>query len=79
MQIPRPTGKDIRQNINDSNKLLIAADKTTNYYKMSAPEYQQLLQKIIIKDYKKVDPATFKDITAEAKQIAENLNLGDES
>ena len=40
--------------IEDSDDVFVAADKTTNYYKLTPAEHDELLQKNIQKDYKKV-------------------------
>jgi len=56
---------------------LIAADKTTNYYKLKANKYKELLEKNITKDYKKVDLTTVNTIEQEAKHIATNLHIED--
>ena len=40
-------------NIKKSNKLLVAADKTTNFYKVEPTKYKKLMNQNITKDYKK--------------------------
>ena len=49
--------RGIDNNIKSCDQLLIAADKTTNYYKLTEQEYHTLLHKAITKDYKKVSKA----------------------
>ena len=61
---------DIESNIKTTDKLLIPADKTTNFYKMGTSTYNDLLQKNITKAYKKVTPNTTNPIEVEAKSIA---------
>ena len=39
--------------IKEAPKLIIEADKTTNYYQLSEDEYQELITPSIHKDYKK--------------------------
>ena len=68
--------KDCR-NIKKMDKLLVEADKTANYYKISANDYQRLLTKNITKDYKKVNKNCVNDITTEAKEIACCLEIDD--
>ena len=66
---------DIRKNTIESDRLLVAADKTTNYYKLETQEYKQLLHNNITKSYRKLDKTIASRITSEAKQIANNLEL----
>ena len=68
---------DIKTNIKTTDKLLIPADKTTNFYKMGTSTYNDLLQKNITKAYKKVTPNTTNPIEVEAKSIAKKLDLED--
>ena len=56
---------------------MVPADKTTNYYRMDAPAYNDLLQKNITKTYKKVAPDVTNPIDLEAKCIAKKLQLDD--
>ena len=39
--------------IESESRIYIAADKTSNYYKVGKEKYQELLDKHITKDYKK--------------------------
>ena len=41
-------------------KMIIAADKTNNYYKVKNDDYDELLDKNITKDYKKAPRQAFK-------------------
>ena len=68
---------DIRTHIKKSEELLVPADKTTNFYRMDAPTYIDLLQKNITKTYKKVAPDIMNPIDLEAKCIAKKLQLDD--
>ena len=69
--------------INDLNKikrekkLLIPADKTNNYYKLSSEQYENLITKGIQKEYKKTNEKIVWQVNAEDKQIAEKLELSD--
>ena len=58
--------KDLRKQVkkieHDPN-LIIPADKTSNYHKMPPQRYQELLEKNIQKEYKKVDQQTIKKAT----------------
>jgi len=41
------------KDIKDDDKLLVKADKTTNFYKLSTSQYRELIKQNITKDYKK--------------------------
>ena len=58
-------------------ELLIAADKTTNFYKLEPPIYNDLLEKNITKSYKKALPETTQAIHKENKDIATKLGIDD--
>ena len=66
--------KDI-QSIKLSNKMFVAADKTTNIYEMDVDNYRKLLRDNITSTYKKADKSLTKKINQEAKHIAEKLKL----
>ena len=68
---------DIHNNIMKSDKLLVPADKTSNFYRMDTASYNDLLQKNITKTYKKVTQGTTNSIELEAKAIAKKLRLDD--
>ena len=61
--------KDI-QSIKSLNKMFVAADKTTNIYKMDVDNYRKLLRDNITLTYKKTDKSLTKKINQEAKHIA---------
>ena len=61
--------KDI-QSIKSSNKMFVAANKTTNIYKMDVDNYRKLLRDNITSTYKKADKSLTKKINQEAKHIA---------
>ena len=54
--------KDVKHIKNDSNKLLIPADKTTNFYKLEPQKYNELLEQNITKSYKKAHNDTAQKI-----------------
>ena len=58
-----------------SDKLLLPADKTSNFYKIDTQSYNHLLQKNITKTYKKVTPDTADSMELKAKDIAKRLQL----
>ena len=69
--------KDDTHQIKKETKLLIAADKTTNFYKLQPSEYNDLLEQNITKSYKKAHPDTVRDIHTENKKIATKLGIDD--
>ena len=68
--------KDTKE-IAKEKRLFIAADKTTNFYKLTNEKHDELLQKNITKDYKKADAEIVKDITKADKKVAAELELDD--
>ena len=50
--------KEDTDRIKNEPKLLIAADKTTNFYKLEPSTYNDMLEKNITKSYKKAQPET---------------------
>jgi len=68
--------KDIQLCTKDKN-VIVAADKTNNFYKMKPDEYNKLLQNTITKDYKKVDNSISDEITQGDKSIATSIKLDD--
>ena len=66
--------KDLN-NIRSEDKVLVSADKTTNFYKLDAPSYDKLLDNAITKSYKKANANITSNIANEEKIIAENLGL----
>ena len=62
-------------NIKSDNKLMIPADKTSNFYKLDTPSYSTLLDMAITKAYKKAPSNTTEKIVSEEKKIATNLGL----
>ena len=57
--------------------MCLHADKTTNFYKMDPPSYNQLLQKNITKTYKKISTQIVSSIENRSKNNANKLNLTD--
>ena len=69
--------KEDTDSIQTERKLLIAADKTTNFYKLEPSEYNDLLEKNITKSYKKAQPETTQAIHKQNKDIATKLGIDD--
>ena len=61
--------------INQSKKVYVKADKTSNMYAMSPEKYKRLLKDEITKFYKKAQPDTESKINNEALEIASKLKL----
>lgn len=68
---------DIHDNIKSTAELLVPADKTTNFYKITPDKYAELLRTNITTDYKKTDDETTKSITDHSKNIIKTLELDD--
>ena len=69
--------KEDTERIKKDPKLLIAADKTTNFYKLEPSKYNHLLEQNITKSYKKTHHDTIRDIHTENKKIATKLGIDD--
>ena len=67
--------KEDTAKVKSDSKMYIAADKTTNYYKVDKDEYDQLLKKHINKDYKKTEMEAVKEVTKVDKEIVKNLDI----
>ena len=63
--------------INKTKGLLVRGDKTSNIYHVSKNDYSRLLSNNITKDYKRTNYETVDKTNAEAKKIAEKLELED--
>ena len=66
--------QDISKIRADEN-LLVAADKTTNFYRLDAPTYDKLLDTAITKTYKKAPTKTTDRIISDEKKIAKSLGI----
>ena len=75
-EFQRQLQKDIRK-INEDPNLIIKADKTTNFYKMSPDNYNDLVARNVQKTYKKSTSDQVNEINQEAKNLAEELDLED--
>lgn len=65
------------KNINSDRKLIIPADKTSNFYRIEPQAYANLLHSHVTKDYKKAGPTVRKSIIAKDTKIADKLELSD--
>ena len=69
--------QDIRNTINNSNDLLVPADKTNNYYRMDMPTYYKLLESSTTSNYRKIRSEEADRIVIESKEIAKSLDIDD--
>ena len=63
--------------INADSKLFIAADKTSNYYKISVEDHAKLLGNNITKDYKKTNTKLIDQTNIEDANITNELDIAD--
>ena len=61
--------------IKTGNKVLVKADKTTNFYKLDSNDYNKLLHENITKTYKKAEESIPNKITKKDKATAQRLGL----
>jgi hypothetical protein len=66
-----------KKDIQKEPKLLIAADKTTNIYKVEPEVHDKLIDEAITKTYKKAKDGQVKKMIKDDKKIAENLEIAD--
>ena len=65
------------QNIKSCKKVIIPADKTSNFYHLSVDDYYKLIPKNISAEYRKSPPGTTDTINSHASDIANKLKLKD--
>ena len=65
------------KNIKNDGKVYVAADKTSNFYKMDPERYTELLENNITKEYKKVGEKVVDKINSDDKKLAKKLELDD--
>ena len=68
--------EDVTKVTNDP-RMYIAADKTTNFYKVDEHTYNELLEKHIHKDYKKTTTEAVKEVSKVDKEIVTKLEIAD--
>ena len=66
---------DIKNKIKRPNTLLIAANKTTNFYAMHPSSYGKLVKENVTKTYKKSNDKLVGELDARSAKIAERLKL----
>ena len=65
------------KNIVSDDKVLVKADKTSNFYKMNPDDYKEMLEKNIQTAYKKAPADVSDSINKEAYNIASTLKIAD--
>ena len=68
--------KDV-QRIRNSTNVIVAADKTANFYEMSKEEYSKLLESNVTAGYKKADYEVVEAINNEALKVTKHLAISD--
>ena len=68
--------KDIKK-IQDSNQIIVSADKSRNKYELSVNDYKKLLRNNITCKYKKVDQNHISNTNIRAAKIAKDLEIED--
>ena len=63
--------------MNQENKIYVAADKTSNYYKVEKDDYEEMILKNVTKDYKKTNDKFVDKVNEKDRDIAEKLELED--
>ena len=66
--------KDIK-NMRNDEKMYVAADKTSNFYKTAPENYNTLLENNITKEYKKDNKRIVEKVNKNDKKIATKLEL----
>ena len=59
------------------NKFYVAADKTSNFYKVAPEKYKEMINKEIAIEYKKANDEDLDKLNKEDKAIAEKLDIDD--
>ena len=67
--------KKDRVSIENENKVFISADKTTNFYKTSVQNHEEIMTKNITKNYKKSDVNRIKYVTKDHQKIVHQLDI----
>ena len=68
---------DIKNKIKKPHRLLIPADKTTNYYTMTPVSYDKFIKENVTKPYKKSSDIVVNKLDTQSASIAKQLKLDD--
>ena len=69
--------RDEQNKIKDEPKLIVAADKTSNFYKVDTKDYQELVNINVQKEYKKEKLQNVQKVNRAHKKIVKKLGLQD--
>ena len=69
--------KDDLKKISSDEKVIIASDKTRNFYKTEKDQYKEYLNSNITKDYKKAEKRVIDNIDKDDKKVATELEIDD--
>ena len=64
-----------KEDIEKEKKLIIAADKTSNHYRVEPEKYHDLLERNVNKEYKKADLENVKKVNQAHKVIINSLGI----
>ena len=68
--------KEVKK-INNSDKVIVNADKTGNKYEIAASDYQRLMYENLTRDYRLDDGNKLSDINNDTRKFARSLDIGD--
>ena len=71
------TLKNEVKKIEKDPNLIISADKTSNFYKMKPQKYQELLEKNIHKEYKKMNQTAINKVNTSHIEVVNKLDIQD--
>ena len=75
-QLHKKMKEDVK-NIQKSNQLFVAADKTNNFYSMPSEQYNKLMNEAITKSYTKSNSNATTAINSTSKEIASKMKIAD--
>ena len=76
--VSSPLQTTLKQNMRDmseENRMYVAADKTSTFYKITKEKHKQMMHQNVTKEYKKCDDKVVDKVNSEDKKIAEELEL----
>ena len=73
-ELQRKLAKDVA-NIRKEDKVIVASDKTSNYYLVEKEEYRNMIERDIHKVYKKASDNTEEEMNKKGKVIATKLDI----
>ena len=76
--VSSPLQNTLKQNMremSEENRMYVAADKTSNFYKVTKEKHKQMMHQNVTKEYKKCDDKVVDKVNSEDKKIAEKLEL----